>query len=444
MQYDLLIIGGGPGGFAAATRAARHGLKAGLFESREIGGTCLNRGCIPTKTLMHSAELLESINNAGKFGINTPPVTADFGRLRERKDEVSRVLRSGMEATLKASKVDIIRETAQIIAPGRILAGGIEYEAESILIATGSKPSRPPIPGLEHAVTSDEILRDLPEYSSLVIIGGGVIGVELGCLYASLGCRVTIVEALERIVFNLDSEISQNLSMIMKKRGIEVHAGASVSLIERTDSGFTVSFTDKNGAQAVTAQAVLAATGRSAVTDGIPKEIELVRGCISVDENFMTTMPGVYAIGDAIGGVQLAHKAEYEGIAAAGIIAGAGTGVNTKVVPACVYTNPEIASVGITADEAKARGIEVKSSKHVMGGNAKTLIEGSERSFIKLVAEAESGKILGAHMMCGRATDMIGEFVTAIVNGMTVSQLGKAMRPHPSFSEVISHVINDK
>lgn len=442
MPYDLLIIGAGPGGFAAAVRAAKLGLKTGLFEKGEVGGTCLNRGCIPTKTLMHSASLLDDISRAEALGIVTGSAAADFSKLLQRKNEVSATLRGGMESLLSASKVDIIREAARIIAPGRIEAGGIEYEAKSILIATGSRPARPPIEGIEYTVTSDDILRDFPEYKSLIIIGGGVIGVELGSLYASLGCQVTIIEALDRIVFNLDREISQNLGMIMKKRGVAVHAGASVSRIAPSQQGFTVSFSDKKGEHTEQADAVLAATGRSAVSDSLLPEIERSRGCITVDGSFMASIPGIYAIGDVIGGVQLAHKAEYEGIAAAEIIAGTAPEVNTKLVPSCVYTKPEIAAVGLTADEAKAQGIEIKTGKYVMGGNAKAIIESSERSFIKLVAEAESGRLLGAHMMCERATDMISEFVTAINCGLTLDQLARTMRPHPSFSEGITEAVD--
>lgn len=447
MNYDAIVIGGGPGGYGAAVRLSQLGKNVALFEKDKVGGTCLNRGCIPTKTLMHSASVYSQLQKAEDLGISVGNVSFAFDKLHQRKSKVQDDLRSGMESLLKANKVDIIFEEAKITAPGTVEAAGETYAAESIVVAVGSKPSRPGIPGLDlpGVVTSDEILETdtAKMYDSLVIIGGGVIGVELGSLYSELGCKVTIIEALDRIVANLDREISQNLTMIMKKRGVSIFTGASVQSIAQEDGQLTVNFQQKGKDMSVTAQGVLAAMGRKPLTEAVFAGVtpDMDRGYVLVDDRFQSSVPGVYAIGDAIGGIQLAHKAEYEGMAVAECICGKAPDVNTKIVPSCVYTTPEIAAVGITADQAKAQGIAVKTGKFVMGGNAKTVIEGGERGFVKLVFSEEDERLLGAHIMCERATDMIGELATAVVNGLHPADLDCVMRPHPSFCEAITEAV---
>ncbi len=445
MHYDAIVIGGGPGGYGAAVRLSQLGKTVLLFEKDKVGGTCLNRGCIPTKALMHSAGLYSHMMHAENLGISISGLSFDFSAMHGRKAEIQNTLRGGMEGLLKAHKVDIIYEAAVITGAGEVTAAGEKYTADSIVVAVGSKPSRPPIPGLDlpGVVTSDEILEEVRMYKSLIIIGGGVIGVELGSLYNELGCDVTIIEALDRIVANMDREISQNLTMILKKRGVKVFAGASVKCVEEADGQLAVTFEQKGKTETVVAEGVLAAMGRKPLTDGLfyGVEPEMNRGYLVVNERFETSVPGIFAIGDSIGGVQLAHKAEYEGMAAAECVCNLDIDVNTKLVPACLYTTPEIASVGITADDAKAAGIAVKTSKYVMGGNAKTIIEGGERGFIKLVFAEEDMRLLGAHIMCERATDMIGELTTAVANGLHHDALNCVMRPHPSFVEGISEAV---
>ena len=442
-DYQLLVIGAGPGGYVAALRAAKLGLKTAVAERREVGGTCLNRGCIPTKTLLHTAGLYSAAREGERFGVSCGDVRVDLAALYARKDAVTERLRSGILQQFKASKVDLLTGTGVITGPGRVTVDGKEYTADNVLIATGSVPARPPIPGLDApgVVTSDEILEKADElYSSLVIIGGGVIGVELACFYAAMGTQVTVIEALDRILPNLDREFAQSVSLLLKKRGVAVHAGCRVERVEQTDGGLTVHYTDKDQPQSVTAEGVLCAIGRRPNTEGLLAEgvaLETERGRIVVDQQFRTSLPQTYAVGDVSAKIQLAHVASAQGTAVAERLAGHAPLCDLNTVPSCIYTEPEIASVGLTADEAKAQGRAVKTGKCLMGANGRTVIAEGERGFIKLVADAETGALLGAQLMCERATDLISELTCAVVNGLTTDQLKRAMRPHPTFGEAV-------
>jgi dihydrolipoamide dehydrogenase len=293
--------------------------------------------------------------------------------------------------------------------------------------------------------TSDGVLEERRFYKRLIIIGGGVIGVELGSVYNSLGCEVTIIEAMDRLLPMMDKEISQNLTMIFKKRGVTVHTGASVTGITREGDGLKCAFSTKKGDDAVVGDGVLISVGRRPNTASVFAEgcaPEMVRGFIQVNDRYESSIPGIYAIGDCNGKLQLAHAAEAQAMACVEYIAGKDhPTVNPNVVPSGVYTDPEIACVGITADDAKAKGIPVITGKYVMSGNAKTLMERTERSFIKVVFHAETDVLLGAQMMCPRATDMLSELSDAVVNGLTSSQLLAALRPHPTFVESVTEAI---
>ncbi len=451
-DYDLAVIGAGPGGYVAAVKAAQNGLKIAVIECGKTGGTCLNRGCIPTKTLLHAAELYREFKGAESFGIHAQGVTFDIGEMSARKEEVVAQLRGGVEQLFKANKITNITGKATVTGAHQVTvesAEGIrQITAENILIATGSVPSLPPIEGigLPGVVTSDELLSgDMKLYRSLVIIGGGVIGVEFASIYSALGCEVTVIEAMDRILPQMDKEISQNLAMILKKRGVKIYASAKVAKISE-ENGLACTFEQKGTLQTVTAEGILAAVGRKPNTQGLfgePFSVECERGAVTVNDRFQTSVPSVYAIGDVIRGIQLAHAASAQGSNAVCAMLGKPAAVNLNVVPSCVYTEPEIACVGMTADEAKAKDIAVKTGKFLMSANAKTVITRQERGFIKLVFEEKTGVLLGAQLMCARATDLIGELAAAVANGLTQEQMASVIRPHPTFCEGITEAAED-
>lgn len=454
-EYQLIVIGAGPGGYEAAIRAAQLGLTTALIERRDVGGTCLNRGCIPTKAMLHSAQLYREAANFELFGLHTENTSFDWAKVHQRKNDVVVKLRTGIEQLIKANKIDFFNNSASILGKNDVqLDQGEVIRGENILIATGSVPARPPIPGLDlpNVVTSDELLDD-PHFTQadslakeILIIGGGVIGVEFASVFSSFGCHVTIVEAMERILPTMDREISQSLNMVLKKRGVSIHTGAMVEKLEQDENGLVCHFTEKGKAQAVPAQQVLVAIGRRPNTQGLFAEgFEVVceRGRIVTDENFRTSVDSIYAIGDVTSKIQLAHMASAQGICAVHTIAGQKPPIDLRYVPGCIYTDPEIASVGITEDEAKQQGIPVKKGKFLMTGNGRSLIDEQERGFIKVLAHQETDVILGAQLMCSRATDIVAELATAIVNGLTCAQLAGVIRPHPTFCEGVTEAVED-
>lgn len=454
-EYQLIVIGAGPGGYEAAIRAAQLGLTTALIERRDVGGTCLNRGCIPTKAMLHSAQLYREAANFELFGLHTENTSFDWAKVHQRKNDVVVKLRTGIEQLIKANKIDFFNNFASILGKNDVqLDQGDVIRGENILIATGSVPARPPIPGLDlpNVVTSDELLDD-PNFTQtdslakeILIIGGGVIGVEFASVFSSFGCHVTIVEAMERILPTMDREISQSLNMVLKKRGVSIHTGAMVEKLEQDENGLVCHFTEKGKAQAVPAQQVLVAIGRRPNTQGLFAEgfeVACERGRIVTDENFRTSVDSIYAIGDVTSKIQLAHMASAQGICAVHTIAGQKPPIDLRYVPGCIYTDPEIASVGITEDEAKQQGIPVKKGKFLMTGNGRSLIDEQERGFIKVLAHQETDVILGAQLMCSRATDIVAELATAIVNGLTCAQLAGVIRPHPTFCEGVTEAVED-
>lgn len=454
-EYQLIVIGAGPGGYEAAIRAAQLGLTTALIERRDVGGTCLNRGCIPTKAMLHSAQLYREAANFELFGLHTENTSFDWAKVHQRKNDVVVKLRTGIEQLIKANKIDFFNNSASILGKNDVqLDQGEVIRGENILIATGSVPARPPIPGLDlpNVVTSDELLDD-PHFTQadslakeILIIGGGVIGVEFASVFSSFGCHVTIVEAMERILPTMDREISQSLNMVLKKCGVSIHTGAMVEKLEQDENGLVCHFTEKGKAQAVPAQQVLVAIGRRPNTQGLFAEgfeVACERGRIVTDENFRTSVDSIYAIGDVTSKIQLAHMASAQGICAVHIIAGQKPPIDLRYVPGCIYTDPEIASVGITEDEAKQQGIPVKKGKFLMTGNGRSLIDEQERGFIKVLAHQETDVILGAQLMCSRATDIVAELATAIVNGLTCAQLAGVIRPHPTFCEGVTEAVED-
>ena len=443
MSWDLIVIGGGPGGYTAAIRAAQLGLRTALVERDAVGGTCLNRGCIPTKALIHAAERYEEMRECETFGLRAEGVSFDYPAMCERRDHVVGQLREGVERLLKGNKVERITGTARLLGPGRVQVGEEVLEGTNILIAAGSRPALPPVPGLDlpGVLTSDDLLTGDRFYQRLTIIGGGVIGMEFAGLYQALGAEVTVLEALDRILPTLDRELSQNLSMLMKKKGVRLCAGARVERVERGPDGLVCTYTVKDRTETVTADAVLVATGRRANTDGLcaPEvDLGLERGAIPVDDRFQTCVPGIYAIGDAVkGSIQLAHAAAAQGINAVSILAGKEPPMDLSVVPSCVYARPEMASVGRTEAQCKEAGIPVKTAKYLTGSNGRSLIAGAGRGFIKVVYDGESGAVLGAQLLCERATDLVGEFASAVSRGETLEDMARVIRAHPTFAEAV-------
>ncbi len=445
MTFDIAIIGGGPGGYTAAEKAAKEGLSVVLFEQDRIGGTCLNRGCIPTKALLHTAEAYAALADAEALGIHVENISVDFAAMHRRKDSVVSALRQGVEKLMKANKVTVVSGTACIQAPSVVSCNGETYEVKDILIATGSKVFYPPIPGIHGpgVYNSDDLLEgEGKALNSLVIIGGGVVGVECACLYRDLGCEVTILEVADHILPPMDREIAQRLTMFLKKQGITVAAKVSVEKIEGEPGAMSVTYRDKKGTSyTVQAEGVLAATGRRANLEGLLSEgldLQLERGAVVGDYAGCTSIPHIYVIGDAkAGNIQLAHVASAQGENAVAHIVGKPLPLDLSVVPSCVYTNPEIASVGLTEDEAKAAGIKPKCGKILTGANGKCLIEGAESGYVKVVSDSETGRILGAQLVCPRATDMIGELAVAVQKKLTAAELAAVVHAHPTFGEMV-------
>ena len=441
MQYDLIVIGGGPGGYPAALYGAKHGLKTALFERRDLGGTCLNRGCIPVKTLLHGSELLREVRQSPVF--EHDPVL-NVQALYAKKDDVVSGLRSGIEKQLAAAKVDVVKGNAVIRDSHTVVCDGTPYSTRNILIASGSMPASLRIEGMDlpGVINSDDLLDRLPEkIGRLVIVGGGVIGCEIASVYSELGTQVTILEYMPYLLPQMDREIGRSLQMILKKRNVDVQCGAEVFRMTG-DNGLVCHYRVRGKEVSVPADLILVCTGRTADISGLfedPGPVGFDRGII-IDEHFETTVKGIYAVGDVVhGSIRLAHAAEAQGLYAAALIAGKTPSVDPRVIPACVYTSPEIAVVGMTLEEAKDKGIDALAKKVTMSANARSLIAEAERGFMKIVYD-RSGNLLGAHLMCERASDMIAEYTDAIVFGRSVQEMASAVRPHPSFCEAASEL----
>ena len=448
-KFDVIVIGAGPGGYVAAIKCAKLGMNVAVVEEDSVGGTCLNRGCIPAKAMIHSSQVYREAKDAEELGVFVEGASYDYGKIVDFKQSVIDKLVGGVEQLFVANGVTKITGRGTLLADKKVQVGDEIYEAENVILATGSVPLIIPIPGIDlpKVITSNELYKLCEIPKSLVIVGGGVISMEFATVYANLGIEVTVLEALPKLLPALDKEISQNLKIIMKKRGVDIHTGAAVKSIEQGDGVLICNYEEKEQMKQIEADYVLCAVGRKANTEGIlgeGVEAEMERGRFVVDEPLMTSIPGVYAIGDIVkGSAQLAHLASAHGITVAEHLAGEEPSVDISLVPGCVYADPEIACVGMTDDEAKEAGYETKVSKFIMSANGKSIISREERGFIKIVAEEGTNRILGCQMMCARATDMIGEFTTAIANGMTADQLLKGMRSHPTYNEGVGEALEE-
>ena len=457
MSYDVIVLGGGPGGYVAAERAGQAGLKTLLIEQRALGGTCLNEGCIPSKVLLNSAKIYHYTTEYGrKFGVVCQGSHVDQPAVVARKEKVIHTLVSGVGAAMKASHVEVVNASGMIRGRGdegiQVEADGKVYTGKNLIIATGSRAFVPPIPGVKEGLASGFVmtnrealaLKELPR--RLTVIGGGVIGVEFATFYSHLGCPVTLVEGMANLLPQMDRELGQNLAQILKKQGVEVLTSAMVQSVEQTADGMCVHLTQKGKELTVTGEKVLCAIGRRAYFDGLfaadlPPELNGRR--LLVDENYQTSIPTVYAIGDASSAVQLAHVAAAQGTDCVERMCGGRGTTDLSVIPSCIYSAPEIAVVGLTEAEAKEQGIPAVSGKCTLFSNARTIIEDPGRCFMKLVARSDTHEIVGAQLMCQHASDMISQLSTAMVNHLTAEQLLSVMRPHPSFEEALSEAVEN-
>lgn len=447
MAYDVIVIGGGPGGYVAAIRCAQLGLKTACVEGREtLGGTCLNVGCIPSKALLHAShQLHEAEHNFTKMGLMGKSPSVDWKQMQAYKDDVIDGNTKGIEFLFKKNKVDWIKGWASIPAAGQVKVGDDIHTTKNIIIASGSVPST--LPGIEIdekvVVTSTGAL-SLPKIpKKLVVIGAGVIGLELGSVYARLGADVTVVEFLDVITPGLDSEIQKTFQRTLKKQGLDFIMGAAVQSVDATRSKAKVNYKLRkdDSEHSLDADVVLVATGRKPYTDGLGLEalgVELSeRGQIKTNAHWQTNVAGIYAIGDAIDGPMLAHKAEDEGMAAAEVIAGKHGHVNYNVIPGVVYTSPEVASVGKTEDQLKAEGRAYKVGKFNFMGNGRAKANFAADGFVKILADASTDRILGAHIMGPAAGDLIHEICVAMEFGASAQDLALTCHAHPTYSEAV-------
>ena len=439
MRYDVAIIGGGPGGYTAAHKAAKNGLKTILFEKDKLGGTCLNRGCIPTKALIEAAHLYKRGKEAELYGLHFD-ASFDYEKIIARRDEVVEKLRSGVEKMLKSDKVEVVYGQAKLVEKDKVLCNGEVYEAEHIILAAGSIPSRIPIEGAELAISSDHILEGKADFiESLIVIGGGVIGTEISDALNCFGTKVTIIEMADRLIPTLDKDLGQRLGMFFKKKGIDVYLSSAVKKIEEEDGEKKVTFTDKAGKEVcLKAKEVLLAAGRRAAVEGLVEEsvgLQIQRGVLA-DGNGRTNIENIYCIGDVrSGNIQLAHVAEAQGRNIIDLILGNKPHIDMSVIPSGIYTDPEIASVGISEEELKAKGIAYTSKKALTGANGRCLIENAESGFVKLLIA--DGVIAGASIVAPHATELISELAVAIEKKLTPEQLSEVVHPHPTISELL-------
>lgn len=448
-MIDLAIIGGGPAGYVAAERAAARGLDIILFEKKDLGGVCLNEGCIPTKTLLYSAKVYDYAKHGDKYGVYAPDAIFDFGKIIARKNKTVRKLVAGINATMKAHNVRVVKGEAHI--KGRteeaieIHCNDETFQAKNLLLCTGSEAFIPPIPGVEEAgervVTNREILAMKEQPSSLVIIGGGVIGMEFASLYNSLGSEVTVIEMLPEILGGLDPEISAMLHDIYTKRGIRFHLSCKVTEIKDNE----VIFVDSEGAQAsVTGEKILMSVGRRAVTTGFGLEtlgVETKRGAVRVDAKMRTNVPNVYAAGDITGFSMLAHTASREGEVVVNNLTGLEDEMRYHAIPGIVYTNPEVATVGLTEEQAQNKGIEYIVAKLPMTYSGRFVAENEGATGLCKVLFNPQRKILGVHMLGNPCSEMIHGACMAIEQGMTVEALQKVVFPHPTVSEIFKETL---
>lgn len=442
---DLVIIGSGPAGYVAAIRARQLGLSTTVVEKHStFGGTCLNVGCIPSKALLQSSEHFAFIeHDAKEHGIKVKSPGIDFKQMMKRKEEVVESLVGGVAGLLQRNKVSTVKGTARFVSPQEIDVDGTKIQAKHFLLATGSDSIELPfLPFDEKVVVSSTgalSLQQVPK--KMIVIGAGVIGVELASVYNRLGSEVTIIEMLDRITPTMDNQIGKSFQQILTKQGLTFHLDSKVTDAKIDKKGVTLTATIEGKEQQLKADVVLVAIGRRPYTDGLGLEevgvAKTDRGFVTVDGNFRTSVPNILAVGDIVDGPMLAHRASEEGIAAVESLAGLTSHINYMAIPNVIYTAPEVASVGLTEEEAKEMGLEVLKGVYPFKGNARARCVGETDGMVKVVGDKKSGKLLGLHIVGANASEMIGEGVVALEKRATVKELAYASHAHPTLSESI-------
>ncbi|MBM7648118.1 dihydrolipoamide dehydrogenase [Bacillus ectoiniformans] len=457
-EYDVVVLGGGTGGYVAAIRAAQLGLKTAIVEKGKLGGTCLHKGCIPSKALLRSAEVYSTAKNSEEFGVSTEGVSLNFMKVQERKQKIIDGLHSGVQQLMKKGKIDVFEGLGRILGPSIFspMPGTISVEMnngtdnemlipKNVVVATGSRPRT--LPGLdidgEYVLSSDEALELTEVPKSIIIVGGGVIGIEWASMLCDFGSKVTVIEYADRIIPTEDKEVSKEMERLLKKRGVEFVTKAKVlaETVQKADGEVSIKAEAGGSEQTFTAEKILVSVGRQANVEGIGLEntdIQIEKGFIDVNEFYQTKESHIYAIGDVIGGLQLAHVASHEGITAIEHIFGENVDpIDYNTVSKCIYSSPEAASVGLTEQQAVDQGFEVKTGKFSFRAIGKALVYGESDGFVKIVADKQTDDVLGVHMIGPHVTDMISEAGLAKVLDAAAWEIGHTIHPHPTLSEAI-------
>jgi dihydrolipoamide dehydrogenase len=446
-HYDLLIIGAGPAGYVGAIRAAQLGARTAIVERDALGGTCLNRGCIPSKALISCVEALQTVKDASAFGIDVQVNGIDLDRMRKHMERCVKQLVSGVEGLMKKNGVSVFRGHGRLRSPRDVEVTGAEgataVRADQVLLATGSVPLVLPIPGadLPGILTSDDALTLTTIPESIAIIGGGAIGLEWAFIFAGLGTKVSVLEMLPTILPSEDEEVTAELAKSLKKRGIKILTGARCQAIEAAPSGYRLTYDADGAGQHLEAQLVMQAAGRRAYTEDLGLDeagVASDRGRIQANDRFETSAPGVYAVGDCLRGIGLAHQASHEAVAAVENALGHRGFLNPNAVPACVFTWPEVASVGLKERDARAQGLDVAVGRFPFRANGKAIGAGEREGFVKLVGDAASGRLLGGTIFGPNASSLIAEVALAVHHELTLSDVAETIHAHPTLPEVVA------